>query len=65
MSLRPMTGDEIVDFIQKVAPILGDTSKVDVEADELGGLTVTLWPDDTDGDGSQIVSFRPMTAVRS
>ena len=62
---RPMTGDEVVDFVQKVAPILGDTSKVDVEADELGGLTVTLWPDDTDEDGSQIISFRPATAVRS
>ena len=65
MSLRPMTGDEIVDFVRKVAPILGDTSRVDVEADGLGGLTVTLWPDDTDGDGSQIISFRPTTAVTS
>ena len=60
-----MTGDEIVDFVQKVAPILGDTSKVDVEADELGGLTVTLWPDDTDGDGSVIVTFAPVVAVTS
>ena len=62
---RPMTGDEIVTFARRVQPILNDNSKVDVAADEHGGLTVTLWPDDTDGDGSQIISFRPVTAVKS
>ena len=58
---RPMTGDEIVTFAREVAPILGDQSKVDVAADEHGGLTVTLWPDDEDGG---VVSFRPVTAVK-
>lgn len=62
---RPMTGDQIVVFARAVAPVLNDSSKVDVEPDELGGLTVTLWPDDTDDDGSQVVSFRPVTAVTS
>lgn len=59
---RPMTGDEVVDFVRKVAPILGDTSKVDVEADGMGGLKVTLWPDDEEGG---VVTFAPIKAVTS
>ena len=58
---RPMTGDEIVTFAREVAPILGDQSKVDVAADEHGGLTVTLWADDEDGG---VVTFAPVTAVK-
>ena len=58
---RPMTGDEVVDFAREVAPIIGDASRVDVAADENGGLTVTLWADDEDGG---VVTFAPVTAVK-
>lgn len=62
---RPMTPGEVIAFTNGVAPTLNDSSRVDVEVDGLGGLKVTVWPDDTDDDGSQIVTFAPVTAVQS
>lgn len=59
---RPMTPAEVIQFTKRVAPALNDHAKVDVEADGMGGLKVTLWPDDEEGG---VVTFAPVKAVKS